>query len=118
MNIKTIYFCTMLFDSVAVCVAFLGVSDGNLLKHFEERGFLTSIFVFQLLMISLLSLMVFWILNNREKNEGFSWQNSSILWVIIGFGFLFLAIDERYKIHEKIDYRIHDIFSIQETGIN
>ena len=115
---KTVYLCTMLFDSIAVSVAIsLGIIDGNPLEHLKEKGFLTLISFSQLLAISLLLLTVFFISMNRERNARFVWRDPSILWAILSLGFLFLAIDERYEVHEKIDYIIHHIFSLQETGI-
>nr|NQU92996.1 hypothetical protein [Bacteroidota bacterium] len=40
-----------------------------------------------------------------------------MIWAILSLGFLFLAADEYFEIHESIDLWIHDIFNIKETGV-
>ena len=35
----------------------------------------------------------------------------------MSLGFLFLAADDLFKIHENIDRLIHNIFNLQETGL-
>ena len=118
MSKKTIYFWIILFDSVVVAVAiFLGIHDDDPLKHLEERGFLTLISFFQLLAISVVSWLVFLKSKNQKKTERKFWKCPFMLWAIVSFGFLFLAIDERYKTHEKMDERIHELLMIQETGL-
>jgi hypothetical protein len=38
------------------------------------------------------------------------------IWAFISLGFLFLAFDELWSIHERIDQKIHAIFSLEETA--
>ena len=39
------------------------------------------------------------------------------MWLILVFTSLYLAIDEIIMIHENIDFFIHRIFNIEETGL-
>lgn len=84
------------------------------LNPFKEGSFITVFSALQLLAIARLSQLIF-----RARDAGRTtsiWKSSSVVWAIVAVGFVFLAADEVLKIHEKLDYLIHDIFSIEETG--
>ena len=71
--------------------------------------------VFQLLVIAWLS---YRILQARSVTRTRSlWRDSCAVWGIISLGFLFLAADDLFKIHENVDLLIHDVFKLQETGL-
>ena len=81
---------------------------------FQEGSFITVLSTLQLLIISGLSYMIFLACDTRRQTL---WKNSSVLWVIIALGFMYMAADEHAMIHEKVDQGIHHIFNWQETGL-
>jgi len=104
------------FDTIAILVAIaIGVHSGRPLKHFGEHRFITWISVLKLLTASLLSYKILQI--RRLARRQFFWRAPFVIWVILSLGFLFLAADEYFEIHESIDFWIHGIFSIKETGV-
>ena len=69
----------------------------------------------QLLFIGLIS----WNIQiKRMKEVGEEKRNSRYIWFIIGMGFVFLALDEAFELHEEIDFLIHNRFGIEETGLS
>lgn len=116
MTISSLLISIILFDIIAIIVAIaIGVHGENPLKHFGEHQFITWISAFQLLTISWLS---YNILQTRRLARGHChWQDSFMVWAIISFGFFFLAIDDLFQIHERIDHGIHYIFNVKETGV-
>ncbi|MEB3287358.1 MAG: hypothetical protein VKJ04_07635 [Vampirovibrionales bacterium] len=78
----------------------------------------------QLMTVSLLSWMVF-----KRYRKTFDFHNAEdfkkikrlwkaeYIWLLMSWGFLYLAVDELLMIHEIIDKAIHFIFQIQETAI-
>lgn len=84
-------------------------------QHFKEGGFITWLSFVQLLIVAIIAWKVF-----KQRREGTrlkGWKQPYMLWAIIAFGFLFLAVDEIARIHEGIDKLIHIVFSLQETGL-
>ena len=51
----------------------------------------------------------------RLGAPGFTGQ--ARIWLIFAVGFFFLALDEGLSIHEEIDFYIHWLFAIAETGL-
>ncbi len=112
-NIRFVIFLVLLLNSLAVVVALMIYSDTGI-NNFKEDGFITQLSVFQLLMISWLSFKVFKARSVTRK--GSFWRDSSVVWWVISLGFLYLAADEHFKFHERIDRQIHNVFNLQETG--
>ena len=109
------FFCWVLFlNSLAVSVALMLYHyTGE--NHFEEGRFITLFSTFQLLTISGLSYRILQI-RKVERRQSL-WRAPSTVWGIISLGFLFLAADDFFKIHENIDRLIHTLFNLQETGL-
>jgi hypothetical protein len=40
-----------------------------------------------------------------------------LVWALMAAGFLFLAVDELFEIHEQVDRAIHSLFGITETSL-
>jgi hypothetical protein len=100
---------------VAVSAALISYSDTGV-DHFDEGGFITKLSMLQLLALSWLAYKIF---QARGGMRGRSlWQGAAKVWIIIALGFLFLTADERFRIHENIDFGIHDIFNLPETPLN
>jgi hypothetical protein len=114
MTIRFVFFLVLLWNSLAVSAAVMIYSYTGA-NHFKEGGFITILSVFQLLAISWLS---YKILQARDVTRRCSlWRDSSAVWGIISLGFLFLAADDLFEIHENIDRLIHYVFNLQETGL-
>lgn len=107
MTTKMVFLLVLTLTSLVVVVA-LTIHNKTGVNHFKEDGFVT---IFSCLLLLHISIFVFQI--NRHS----LWKSSSAIWLIIAHGFLFLAADEKYMIHENIDFEIHRLFSIQETGL-
>lgn len=83
---------------------------------FSEDGIITKLSVIQLVVIAWLSCNIF---NTRRIKGKYSlWKNSAVVWLIISIGYLFLAADDLFLIHENIDILIHQLFNIQETALS
>ena len=71
----------------------------------EEGELLTHLSVLLLGMISIAALF----------RGAWSFGLERRLWLLISGAFIYLALDDYLRIHERIDKRIHKIFQIQET---
>jgi len=69
---------------------------------FQEYGFITTFSAIQLLTIGIISFLSF-----RIKK--------TIIWLLIAFGFTFLALDELFLIHENLDVWIHSLLGLEKT---
>jgi len=107
----------LLFDIIAIIAAIaIGIHDGRPLRYFGEGYFITWISALQLFVISWLA---FVILNARRSRAGnLHWREPFFIWALISFGFLFLAFDDLFMIHESIDKKIHHFFNMKETGLS
>ncbi|MFW2440136.1 MAG: hypothetical protein ACN4GR_12265 [Arenicellales bacterium] len=114
MTIKLVIILVLLWNLLTVCAAVM-INIYNGANHFREGGFITILSVIQLLAISFLSFKIF--LARDVTRVRSLLKKPSILWAIIGLGFLFLAADEYFLIHENIDRLTHHVFNLQETGL-
>ena len=101
---------------IGVALILPGGSE-NPMAHFEEFRVATFYSVAQLLACSALAWAVF----RERQREGNQAPKAPFrlrslhLWVVISFGFLFLAADDLLLIHEIIDKLIHLVGGIEET---
>lgn len=113
MHRRFVYF--LLFEFIAVIVAVIyGKSAGDIEKPFQEGGFLTGFSFIQLLAVSGYTWGIF-----RLHEVSFNlrvFKAKHVVWLFISVGFLFLAFDELFEIHENMDYLIHEVFKLRETG--
>jgi hypothetical protein len=107
----------LLFDIIVTVVAIaIGIHAGNPLRYFEEGLFITWISALQLFAISWLA---FTTLNTRRSKAGrLHWRDPLFIWALISIGFLFLALDDLFMIHESLDKKIHHFFNMKETGFS
>jgi len=96
---------TSTFLVIAAAITINLVFDVNM---FGERKFATLYSALQLVAIAGIVVQVNW--NSPLKSP-------AIIWKIIALGFLFLAVDELFLIHENIDFLIHRILNMEETGL-
>lgn len=76
--------------------------------YFDEGSLVTYVSGFQFLLIAFIAHKIGHLKKGKQKKI-------SILWKIFKFGFIYLAIDEIFMIHERLDFLIVDVFSIKET---
>jgi len=107
MTTRLVFFLVLILNSLAV-IAAITIYSYTGVNHFKEGGFITVLSFLQLLVICRIVFQI--------KRHSL-WKNPSAVWTIIALGFLFLAADELFKIHENIDFLIHYVFNMQETGL-
>lgn len=94
---------------LALIVHFQGGRD-----PFGERGFISFLSVFQLLAIAYLAHKI---LRLKTRISPSLKKATKLFWQIVCWGFVFLAADEFFSIHEVTDLLIHDIFNLHETPV-
>jgi hypothetical protein len=87
--------------------------SGNPGRYFGEGRFTTLFSCVQLLLIAYFAWQTF--LTRRRLATGRSIFSGPALWAFVAAGFVFLAADDAFKIHEQIDIIIHAVFHLQET---
>lgn len=96
----------------ALAVAAAGLIAGWIardpLDHFEEGGPLTWYSAAQLLAAAILC---------RRIRRPLSAAGRG-LWTALGLGFVFLALDELFKIHERIDEAAHALLGLRQTELS
>lgn len=75
-------------------------------KHFREGTIGTQVSVLLLFLAGLTGLRIF----NRRRDQ--------IIWLLIGLGFVFLALDDGLKIHENLDWALHGFLSLEENSFS
>lgn len=104
----TLYLFFILLGSNLLAIGFgLAAFHTNTVNHFAEDGYITTISVIQLLAICLLVICIHF----SHKKE-----TASSLWLVIAFGFFFLAADELFQIHENLDNQVHQLLYLQESA--
>lgn len=102
------------FLAIAVALA-IGLSRGHPADQFGESKFITKFSALQLLTVGWLAFSIF---KARRDPVGSSlWRSNAFLWALIACGFVFLAIDELLKLHERTDKAIHFLFNLRETAL-
>jgi len=108
------FFFGVLF--VNILAIFLALLFGETSKYyFEEHRFITFLSFFQLLGISFLSWKIFSIRKKSFKTDNFI--NPSFIWFLVSLGFLYLALDEYFCIHEAFGRGIRWLFSLEKVGL-
>ena len=89
------------------------VKTGNPSRYFGEGRFTTGVSCLQLLIVAALAFRIFALRRQATPPVGMR----ALLWILIGCGFVFLALDDAFQIHEQIDGLIHKTFHLQQTGL-
>ncbi len=113
---RQLLYIMLFIESLAVTLA-IGlalISQQPSHTHFNEKGFITTLSCLQLAIAGVLSLTIH---TTVKYSSNPKLAKSSLLWLIIGLGLLFLALDDRLEIHEQIDFLLHDLFAIEETNL-
>ena len=101
-------FCNFVSSLVLLLAIVSGIYKLNISTEFEEYGLITTYSTILLLVISLVNAAIY-IQQRKQQAQG------NIIWLLIAMGFLFLALDEKFMIHENIDFFIHDALNLKET---
>ncbi|MDC0315523.1 hypothetical protein OAL32_01195 [Synechococcus sp. AH-551-G15] len=82
---------------------------------YNEGSIITKVSALQLTLSSLTSLIVPLMLSLRRG--GIKLSESSV-WIFLAMGFAFLAMDDSFTFHERLDYAIHSAFGWEETRLS
>ena len=113
---RQVLITTLFLNSLSVTVAIAAAvgSDQSPDLHFQEGEFITVISCVQLLIAAILSWKIYHLARHSQPVK---LSKSSIFWLIVSLGLLFLTLDDAIGIHEEIDFWLHDLFRIEETEI-
>jgi hypothetical protein len=102
--------------SVLVAIgAAVGVANGDVKEQFGEHGLITKLSVILIVACAGVAWSVF-----RRRGgvlQRGAWREPRFLWALVAAGFGFFALDERFKLHESLDHRVHDLLAIEETAV-
>ncbi|MEM1241817.1 MAG: hypothetical protein AAGI45_18455, partial [Cyanobacteria bacterium P01_H01_bin.26] len=90
-----------------------GASRGDVLMSFDEDSVHTWVSAIQLLATAVVSAKLY----QLRWESPWSWRSPALLWLLIAFGFAFLAVDELKEIHESMDVWLHTLLDLQENAI-
>lgn len=109
-----VLYILLFLESIVIAIA-IGKALARELSpahYFGENGIVTDASCIQLLIASILALATFW----KVKNSNIALAGNDWFWLLISLGLLFLAVDDAYEIHERIDLWLHDLLEIQQTN--
>ncbi len=116
-----ILFIVLFLESLAIGLAISGaIAAGHSSEaYFKEGEYMSILSCLQLLGSAMLSRQIF-LLSKKSSNQIL---NEGAFFVkIVGFGLLFLTLDDAFKIHENIDKLFHFVFDIlfgfKETNLS
>jgi hypothetical protein len=89
------------------------IKTGNPSRYFGEGRFTTGVSCFQLLVTAGLAFVVCRMRRRADPHAGFS----VCLWILVATGFVFLAADDAFQIHEHLDGWIHKSLHLRQTGL-
>jgi|GEM_PF-694480 hypothetical protein len=103
-------------SGITLAIVWAILQNESPIEYFEENEIMTLISSLQLLILAGLC----WKIANYRKqvsSQRQTWKSPVNLWRMLTVGFIFLALDDYFEIHENTDRFIHWIFAIQETPI-
>jgi hypothetical protein len=107
----------LVFNGAVIAYAiYRGLSKtGNPGRYFGEGRFTTIISCTQLLLIALFAGLTFHA--RRKLTPDRSALSGPALWAFIAAGFVFLAADDAFEVHEHMDMMVHQLLHLQETSL-
>ena len=117
-SLKSIVFWVFGIDSLMIATA-IGraiLLERNPMRYFGEGGYITWLSIIQLLFIAYLCWKIS-ILRVDQDSSLRDWKRPSRFWQIMTGGFIFLAADEYFGIHENLDVGFHHLFGLSEDGL-
>ena len=91
-----------------------GLLQSELDHQFRESGIVT---YGSVLLLGLISRASFSIGRDRRDHAQPLWRDPRAVWIAIGAGFAFLAIDDLAQVHENLDRLIHVIAGAEATAL-
>ena len=101
---------------ILIGVSMALIRDRNPMRYFDEGGFITWLSVLQLFFISYLCHKISQ-LRLRQSRSSQGWKTSGRAWQVMMLGFIFLALDEYFQIHEALDAMIQGLFGLEKAPI-
>ncbi|MGB3535155.1 MAG: hypothetical protein WBA13_16780 [Microcoleaceae cyanobacterium] len=104
------------FSAIFLAIIWAILQEESPIEYFEEYEIMTLLSTLQLLILAGLSKRIAYF--RQKTNPQYKALNSPVnLWKIMTIGFILLAIDDLFEVHETTDRLIHWIFDIQETPL-
>lgn len=112
------FFLINVINILAIFIAIVAaLLLGHYPKHFMDEGQpLTFLSTAELLFISLLCGMIFARRKAQYPAKSF-WRSPAFIWVLLSVGFVFVACDELFSIHEGLDRTIHYQLDLDRTDL-
>lgn len=89
-----------------------GLANGSAVKAFAEGRPGTYLSMALLLATGFVNFRI-----RRQRLGSGAPAGATLIWLLIGAGFVFLALDEALQVHEKLDELIHSIGGFDETAV-
>ena len=99
---------------IAVAIGLGLGKTGNPSRYFGEGRFTTGASCFELLTVAAVAARVF---SLRLRGGAPLWR-AALIWLLVAFGFVFLAADEGFQFHERMDKAVHRILSLSKTELS
>jgi hypothetical protein len=98
----------------------LAIADGLFLhgdprRRFQEGQSMTWLSAAHLVAMGLIAWRIL-VLRKAQTRQPIL-RSPLLIWALMAAGFLFLAVDELFEIHEQVDHAIHSLFGIAETSL-
>ena len=87
---------------------------GNPSRYFGEGRFTTGASCLELLTVAVVAARVF---SLRLRGGAPLWR-AALIWLLVAFGFVFLAADEGFQFHERMDKAVHRLLSLSKTELS
>lgn len=91
------------------------VKTGNPSRYFGEGRFTTAISCAELLAVAFFAFRIFQA--RRHLASGPLFRSPQIVWLLVAAGFVFLACDDAFQIHEHLDRLIRLAFHLPKTSL-
>jgi hypothetical protein len=98
---------------IALAITLGLIPAGKPGRYFGEGRFTTVISCVQLLVTAFFSSRIFFA--RQAHAAKLASISAAWVWVVIAAGFVFLAADDAFQIHERLDHTIHRTLDMQET---
>lgn len=100
------FILVLLFAVFAIGVGLAIAPENRLDRHFDEEGLVTYSSALLMAATSCFAFLCF--LARRDQGGKDVWPWGRWLWLLIGLGFLFFALDEIMEFHEELDMFVAD----------
>lgn len=85
--------------------------------QFGEWAFITYVSTALLIVIAGLMVTMTWVRARQLQGSALNQRLVCLVWAMLAGGFLFLAVDELFSLHEQMDEWIHHFFHLRETPL-